>query len=340
MQVVRLKHVKSYRRRGRVYWYHRRTKERLPDDENQRIARVLKINETLDGWRDDVIPGSLGDLICRYRASPEFKRLKESTKKSGYNIYLALLERTVAKTTVADINTVWLYQARDAMADTPRAADMLLSVLSILLNFSIARGWRSDNPARHVKKLRGSKSYEPWQEVAVERFRAGANPRMVWAVELAIYTGQRQGDVLAMQWRHIEQGMISVAQQKTGERLLLPIHRDLAAVLETIPRVGTNIVHREDGRSYTGSGFSSIFQREKRRLGLGGLQFHGLRHTAAARLAEAGATDREIMAILGHRTAAMVSRYTRGAEQKRLAQAAIVKLETRTRVSNTPEKGV
>ena len=215
MQVVRLKHVKSYRVGGRVYWYHRLTKERLPDDETERIARVLKINATLDGWRDDVIPGSLGDLICRYKASPEFKRLKESTR-SGYNIYLALLERAVAKTTVAGIDARWLYEVRDAMADTPRAADMMLSVLSVLLNFSIARGWRSDNPARHVKKLRGSKSYEPWPESAIERFRAGANPRMVWAVELAIYTGQRQGDVLAMQWRHIERGLISVAQKKTG----------------------------------------------------------------------------------------------------------------------------
>ena len=339
MQVVRLKHVKSYRVGGRVYWYHRLTKERLPDDETERIARVLKINATLDGWRDDVIPGSLGDLICRYKASPEFKRLKESTR-SGYNIYLALLERAVAKTTVVGIDARWLYEVRDAMADTPRAADMMLSVLSVLLNFSIARGWRSDNPARHVKKLRGSKSYQPWPESAIERFRAGANPRMVWAVELAIYTGQRQGDVLAMQWRHIERGLISVAQKKTGERLLIPIRGELATVLEAIPRVGTNIVHREDGRSYTRSGFSSIFQREKRRLGLGGLQFHGLRHTAAVRLAEAGATDREMMAILGHRTAAMVTRYTRGAEQKMLAQAAIVKLESRTKVSKPPDRSV
>ena len=95
--------------------------------------------------------------------------------------------------------------------------------------------------------------------------------------------------------------------------------------------MGTNIVHREDGRSYTGDGFSAIFRREQKRLGLDGLQFHGLRHTAAARLAEAGCTDREIMSILGHRTASMVSRYTRKADQKRLAKAAIVKLESRMR---------
>ena len=63
--------------------------------------------------------------------------------------------------------------------------------------------------------------------------------------------------------------------------------------------------------------------------GPAGLQFHGLRHTAAVRLAEVGATDREIMAILGHRTATMVTRHTRSAEQERLARAAIAKLESR-----------
>ena len=47
-----------------------------------------------------------------------------------------------------------------------------------------------------------------------------------------------------------------------------------------------------------------------------------------------------MMAILGHRTAAMVTRYTRGAEQKRLAQAAIVKLESRTKVSKPPDQSV
>ena len=72
-----------------------------------------------------------------------------------------------------------------------------------------------------------------------------------------------------------------------------------------------------------------MFRRELERLGLQGLQFHGLRHTVGARLAEAGATDREVMSVLGHRTVSMVTKYTRGAEQERLAEAAIVKLETR-----------
>ena len=329
MQVVRLKHVKRYRVGGRVYWYHRLTGERLPDDENERIQRVLHVNATMDGWRPERIPGSIGDVIARYKVSPEFKGLAASTRRS-YMRQIARLEDNVGGNPITDINTAWLYELRDAMAEKPRSADVMLGVLSVLLNFAVARGFRDDNPARNVKRLRRGKSYEAWPEEAIERFRAEANPRMVWAMELAIHTGQRQGDVLAMQWRHIKDGMIEVAQQKTGERLLIPVHPDLAAVLVYIPRVGTNIVHSERGSAYTSNGFSAIFRRERDRLGLSDFRFHGLRHTAGHRLAEAGATDREIMSILGHRTASMVGRYTRTADQKRLAQAAIHKLEPRT----------
>ncbi|MBA3826475.1 MAG: FAD-binding protein, partial [Ktedonobacterales bacterium] len=40
--------------------------------------------------------------------------------------------------------------------------------------------------------------------------------------------------------------------------------------------------------------------------------------TAARRLAEAGATDKEIMAVTGHTTLQEVTRYTKAASQERL----------------------
>lgn len=52
---------------------------------------------------------------------------------------------------------------------------------------------------------------------------------------------------------------------------------------------------------------------------------HGLRHTGAHLLAEAEATTRQIMAITGHRTLALVEHYTRDAEKVRLAAQAMAK---------------
>jgi integrase len=53
---------------------------------------------------------------------------------------------------------------------------------------------------------------------------------------------------------------------------------------------------------------------------------HGLRKAAARRLAEAGCTEKEISAVTGHTTLKEVARYTRAADQKRLAAGALAKL--------------
>jgi integrase len=58
-------------------------------------------------------------------------------------------------------------------------------------------------------------------------------------------------------------------------------------------------------------------------------QPHGLRKAAAVRLAEAGATSQEIMAITGHTTLAEMEPYTRDAARKRLAERAMARLEPR-----------
>lgn len=50
---------------------------------------------------------------------------------------------------------------------------------------------------------------------------------------------------------------------------------------------------------------------------------HGLRKAALRRLAEHGATSKEMQAVSGHRTLAEIERYTRQADQRRLARAAI-----------------
>lgn len=61
-------------------------------------------------------------------------------------------------------------------------------------------------------------------------------------------------------------------------------------------------------------------------LGLKDLHFHGLRHTTATALAELGGSDSEIQALLGHQARQMAERYTKKANQKRLADAAVSRL--------------
>lgn len=57
-----------------------------------------------------------------------------------------------------------------------------------------------------------------------------------------------------------------------------------------------------------------------------GAAAHGLRKAAARRLAEAGASAHEIMAVTGHRTLKEVERYTRTAAMKGLATSAMARI--------------
>jgi integrase len=61
----------------------------------------------------------------------------------------------------------------------------------------------------------------------------------------------------------------------------------------------------------------------------GGFTFHGLRASSVEKLREAGCGNREIEAITGMSTA--TTRYSRFADQRRLARAAVRRLEGRTR---------
>jgi hypothetical protein len=60
-----------------------------------------------------------------------------------------------------------------------------------------------------------------------------------------------------------------------------------------------------------------------------GYVFHGLRASSCEKLREAGCDDREIESITGM-SPETVTRYSRFADQKKLAKAAVRRLEART----------
>jgi integrase len=128
-------------------------------------------------------------------------------------------------------------------------------------------------------------------------------------------------------------------QGKTGEKLWIPMHPELAQVLRQQGPAGS-ILTTSFGKEFTDKGFSN-FMADK--IGEAGLPercvTHGLRKAAARRLAEAGCSSKEIAAITGHRTLKESERYTKAAEQRHLAVAAIGRLGARPLIQfpNQPE---
>ncbi len=324
--IVRLKHVKQVRAKGRTYWYHRITGERLSDDQDARAERTMEINRTSRGTPRTIAPGSLADVITLYKRAPEFRALREGSRRE-YARHLDTLSELWGSGPIDKIERRHVLALRDKHADTPAKANHLLSVLRVVLDFAIERDYRPDNPAKGIKKIATGPGHATWPDEAVDRFAASAPSTMVLAMMLALYTGQREGDVLEMSWHDYDGERIKVVQNKTGAKLSIPVHNALNSVLNAQERVSPIILTTSTRRPFTDSNFRHHFGKATKAAGLVGMTFHGLRYTAAARLAEAGCSLKEIAAITGHKSLAMLAKYTRGADQERLAGAAIIKLE-------------
>lgn len=327
---MRLKHVHRVRKPdGRVFYYHRRTRERLPDDPEARALRVLAINAGAGLVPPVVAPGTFADLTRLYRAAADFTRLAPATR-AAYEKRLAWLEDRCGALDVATIDREAVLELRARFAAKPRQADWMMQVLRRVLNFALDRPSRfglTHNPAARFGRLwhPSADANRAWTDVELAAVLGGASAPVALAVSLGAFTGQRLGDVLRMTWGAIRGRRIELRQGKTGETVAIPLHPLLAARLATARRGDVvTIVAGARGRPLTESGFQTLWQRERKRLGFGaGLTFHGLRHAMAQRLAEAGASEEEIGAVLGHRTSPMVKHYTRRARRGKLADAAM-----------------
>jgi integrase len=134
-----------------------------------------------------------------------------------------------------------------------------------------------------------------------------------------------------MAWSHITaDNKIVVVQQKpqTKKRLLIPLHRDALTALAAAKRAHVSILTTMYNKPFTVDGFSQWLRHAITDAGLRlECQPHGLRKATGRRLAEAGATAKMIMSILGHTTLAEAERYTEEADQAGLAEDAVIKLE-------------
>ena len=144
------------------------------------------------------------------------------------------------------------------------------------------------------------------------------------------YTGQRRGDIIRMGRQHIRGGFIQVRQQTTSAVLEIPLHPALQEILAAHPAEHLTFLTTVYGQPFTAAGFTGWFRDRCREAGLPlGLSAHGLRK--CCRLAEAGCSAKQIGAISGHLSLKEVERYTRAAEQKRLAADAMAALRIRTK---------
>ncbi|MBO1325388.1 tyrosine-type recombinase/integrase [Acetobacter sp. TBRC 12305] len=200
-----------------------------------------------------------------------------------------------------------------------------------LMQFSRSIGWREDDPTLGIKlKRQRSEGIHSWTEGEIAQYEAcwpsGSIPRL--ALYLMLYTGQRRSDVVRMGPADISGGSLRLKQQKTKTELILPIHAALRAEIDQWRGTGQTFLEASSRRPYTANGFYNVFKGWCRAAKLPErCSPHGLRKAAARRLAEAGCSAHQIAAITGHKRLADVAHYTKAAEQRKMAEDAMSRLD-------------
>ena len=337
-------HVHAVKAKGREYFYfqpNRGARIKGPRTPIPGLPFNIDGSPNADWWaayralsgapKDGPRPGSFEALIAAYKASPEWRVNVGERTKVEWSRDLVRIEKAWGKLAVAGLEPKHVLKLRDRHSKTPAAANNLIKCLSAMLTWSIPRGWRTTNPCAHIKKLKIGEGYAPWDWEDIEFFRTRAPPHLWQAAALALYSGQRLGDVLEMRWSEVKDNLISVKQNKTGKRLWIPMHRDLQDVVAELPRTSLTLLANTRSKPWTDSGFKSSWSKamnkpEMATLREKALVFHGLRKSAVVFLLEAGCTDAEVAAITGQ-SRQMVEHYARQVNQKKLAAAAVLKWE-------------
>lgn len=335
MTSLRLAYVHAYKdRHGRLRHYFRRPGVRVALPGLPGAAEFMAAYQAALAGNPErsvskrMVPGSFAALAVAYYQSAEYRQLAAVTKATYRNI-VEKFRQANGEHPVSAMRHEHVRRLVAARADKPAAANALLKMLRILMQFAVAEGMRRDDPTAGVKRIRStSEGFTTWSETDIAAFEARwpAGTRERLAMTLLLYTGQRRSDVIRMGRQHVRGNAIHVRQQKTGERLALPIHPALRTVLDASQADHLTFLTTRDGKPFTSAGFGNWFADTVAAAGLKGLAAHGLRKASARRMAEAGCTTHQIAAVTGHRTLREVERYTRAANQEIQAEAAMAKM--------------
>lgn len=319
--------LRPKRAKGRTYWYLERFGSRIPLPAPSDASFALALAAAQRGQ----LPAHQGartfrQLVRLYRASPAWTRLAGRTRRD-YDTVLEWIVAKIGSLRPEDMKRPHVIRAVQANASRVRFANYIRQLLSILCETAISLGWMDHNPAKGVPavKRQGDPLHKPWPEAMVEAFAAAAPPTERTIQELAIGTGQRIGDVLRMRWDHITAAGISVRQSKTAARLTIPLTERLRAHLASLPRTSLTIVSGRSGQPLSYDAAAKRVRRIRRQVGALEFTIHGWRYTAADQLAAAGCSDEEVQSITGHKTRAMVLKYTGTARQLAHAESAQAK---------------
>jgi len=339
MTTFRLPHIHEFRdRHGKIRRYFRRAgfpRVALPG--NPGSAEFMAAYDFATSGMNSLPPsrygnGTIGALWTDFCRSPDYTNLSASSKNT-YRLVVGPVLNAHGHRSVSGMKRDHARKIIEEIgAAAPAQANLTQKVLHRLMAFAVENGWRSDNPFQKLTKYKLGRHHS-WTEDELTTFEnkwpIGTRERLTY--DLLLYTAQRGSDVIALRHSDTISGQFSITQKKTGTSLIIPIHPNLQRSINAMPKRGIYLLGDPWGRPIQRQSLTRIIREAAKKAGLSPkCVAHGLRKAALRRLAERGASDKEIAAVSGHKSMGEVQRYTEAADQTGLARQAMKRLPTKS----------
>jgi integrase len=297
-----------------TYWF--RPKDAKPVNLGRDLAAMFAKYGAVIGaqWNGR----TLGDVIDRYRSEVlPLKRSAQTQKNEAGE--LERLKAVFGDMRPDQLTPQHCYRYLDSRRRTKdgkparTTARHEIVLLGHVISKAIRWGLASTNPVRGLDfgERAGKRARVPMEQV--ELVRAMASERVKVAIDLAVSTGQRRGDLLSLTRSQLTDDGILFRQSKTGAEVLITWSDDLRSIVEHAKRLtpqipGDYLIRTRRGKPYSAFGFSAIWQRlMTKHVKAGGIRFsfHDLRAVSA----DGAETVEEARARLGHASTATTLRH-------------------------------
>jgi integrase len=318
-----------------------RERENTPDFAKAYTEAVEKLGEPRSKRKAEALPthpqGSLGWLGAQYFASKAFGGLVKHSRgarrgvlEACFRVPLSDAESEVLGNCPLKHLTAKKIKRMIEAASGPGAADNRRKFLSMMCSWAVDAGHLTANPVRDVRMAKGKTAgYYTWTVSDVEQFLAyhkeGSKARL--ALALLLFTGARRQDAVTFGRQHIRGDWLVYVPRKTVRLRPKPSQKPLLPALKQIivtSKTGAlTFLETAQGKPFTSGGFGNWFRRRCDEAGLPQCTAHGLKKAGATIAAENGATTMQLMAMFDWTKVSTAEPYTREADRKRLAGAAM-----------------
>jgi integrase len=277
---------------------------------------------------------SLHELLCRYRE--EVTPTKRSCRVESARIG-KLCRNPLSRTPLDKLTPSLLGAYRDDRLKEVSGETVRQDLVVIRQVIEVARHeWGYTLPGNPVDAVRKPKpaAARTRRLTAEDQLRIAKalattrNPLIASAIAFAIETAMRRGEILRVEWSHVEWAdeLLIIPTTKNGHPRTIPL---TAAALAILKRVKALALSNQWVFPVATEAFKTSWRRLIERSGVEDLRFHDLRHEAVSRFFEAGLSLPEVSLISGHRDPRQLMRYTH-LDAKRIGQKLQTHISDRT----------